>query len=164
MQPELKQWVSSVSMTTSGLNTCFMSIPQFMAQGDDGDDFLGSKYRIMRVRVYFDYSDVTLAGGLRLALGIPKDPSNTTFLDTGTSGSLIPANMREVTMLKEMFLKTDGSNLNGYMEWNGPLNVEMNVTGSTPLKNNLILQINSEAAAASISSNTRTRVEVMFTG
>jgi len=164
MQPELKQWVSFQNLNVSGVNAAFMSIPLFMNQGDDGDDFLGSKFRILRVRVYFDYTDVTTTSGIRLSLGIPKDPGNTTITDIGTAGTLIPHNYRQVTMLKEMFLKTDGSNLNGYMEWSGPLNVEMNSAGSSPLKNNLTLQINSDGVSSSISSLNRTRVEVMFTG
>ena len=164
MQAELKQFRSIATLATSGVNAAFLSIPTAMNQGDGGDNFDGSKFRIMRVRVYFDYSDVTTTSGIRLALGIPKDPGSSTILDVGTSGTIVPANMREVTMLKEMFLKTDGSNLNGYMEWNGPLNVEMNSAGSVPLKNNLILQINSDAVAASIASVGRTRVEVLFTG
>jgi len=135
-----------------------------MAQGNDGDQFIGSKFRIVRVRVYFDYSDITTTSGIRLSLGIPKNPSDGTILDTTTEGTLAVPNMRRVTMLKDMFLKTDGSNLNGYMEWNGPLNVEMNDTGITPLKNNLILQINSEGQSTNIGSSTRTRVEVLFTG
>jgi len=164
LQPELKQFATLTNLGTSGANTAIMSIPAYMAQGDGGDQFIGSKFRIVRVRVYFDYSDVVTTSGIRLSLGIPKDPSDTTILSTSTEGTLAIPIMRQVTMLKEMFLKTDGSNLNGYMEWNGPLNVEMNVSGVTPLKNNLILQINSEGVSGSLSSATRTRVEVMFTG
>jgi len=164
MQPELKQWRSTTSLNASGLNSVVMSIPSFMTQGNDGDQFLGSKFRIARVRVFFDYSDVTTTSGIRLALGIPKDPSSQTILDTSTSGTVIPHNMRTDTMLKELFLKTDGSNLNGYMEWSGPLNVEMNALGTAALKNNIILQINSDGVSASLASSTRTRVEVLFTG
>jgi len=164
LQPELKQYVSSANMSTSGLNSAYFSICGIMNQGDDGNDFLGSKMRILRVRVFFDYSDVATTSGIRLSLGVPKDPSDILITDTGTSGTVVPHNMRTVTMLKEMFLKTDGSNLNGYMEWNGPLNCEFVAAGSTPVKNNLILQINSDGVASDISSNTRTRVEVLFTG
>jgi len=164
MQPELKQWVSSATMVTVGANSAVMSIPNFMSQGDNGDQFLGSKFRILRVRVFFDYTDVTTTSGVRLALGIPKDISDNAIIDTGTSGTIIPHNLRRTTMLKEMFLKTDGSNLNGYMEWKGPLNIEMSDIGTSPLKNNLLLQINSDGVAASIASTARTRVEVLFTG
>jgi len=165
LQPELKQFVSDFAgFSTSGTNTAVSSIPIIMSQGDGGNQFIGSKFRIMRVRVYFDYSDVTTTSGIRLSLGIPKDPSDSVILDTTAAGTLIPHNMRSVTMLKEMFLKTDGSNLNGYMEWNGPLNVEMNSGGTSPLKNNLICQINSAGVSTDISATTRTRVEVLFTG
>ena len=164
LQPELKQFVTSTGLIATSTNAAVLSIPTSMSQGNDGDQFDGSKFRITRVRVFFDYSDVTTTSGIRLALGIPKDPSSTTILDVGTSGTVIPHNMRQVTMLKQMFLKTDGSNLNGYMEWNGPLNIEMNDTGNSVLKNNLTLQINSDGVANDLSLNTRTRVEVMFTG
>ena len=164
MQPELKQFISTANFGTASLNATRVSIPTIMNQGNLGNNFTGSKFRIVRVRVYFDYSDVTTTSGIRLFLGIPKDPSTADILDTGTSGTCIPHNMRQVTMLKEMFLKTDGSNLNGYMEWNGPLNVEMNSVGGLPLRNNLTLQINSDGASSDISSATRTRIEVLFTG
>jgi len=164
MQPELKQWVSAVSLTSVGANTATMIIPQAMNQGNDGDQFLGSKFRIMRVRVYFDYTDVTTTSGIRLALGMPKDINDNVIMDTGTSGTVIPLNMRRTTLLKEMFLKTDGSNLNGYMEWLGPLNIEMSDDGNSTLKNNLIVQINSDAVGATIASSARTRIEVLFTG
>jgi len=164
MQPELKQWVSVSALTTVGANSAVMTIPQVMNQGNDGDQFLGSKFRINRVRVYFDYTDVTTTSGIRLALGIPKDISDNAIMDVGTSGTVIPLNMRRTTLLKEMFLKTDGSNLNGYMEWLGPLNIELSDDGNTTLKNQLILQINSDAVGATIASAARTRVEVMFTG
>jgi len=164
-QPELKQFVSSANLDTHvNGNAAHASIPDIMSQGNDGDQFVGSKYRILRVRIYFDYTDVTLTSGLRLALGIPKNPASTTILDTSAQGTVIPHNMREVTILKEMFLKTDGSNLNGYMEWNGPLNVEMNSVGNVALRNNLILQINADGQAANIAVADRTRIEILFTG
>jgi len=164
MQPELKQFINSSPLSVITTNAAALSIPTTMAQGDAGDQFIGSKFRITRVRVYFDYTDVTTTSGIRLGLGISKDPSDNSILEVGTTGTVLPANMRRVTMLKEMFLKTDGSNLNGYMEWNGPLNVEMNSTGSAPLKNNLILQANSDGVAASLADTGRTRIEVLFTG
>ena len=164
LQPEIKQFVNAITMGTVGANTATLSIPIYMNQGNDGDEFLGSKFRILRVRVFFDYTDVTTTSGIRMALGIPKDPSATTVLTNASDGTVVPHNMRQVTMLKEMFLKTDGSNLNGYMEWLGPLNVEMNDTGNTPLKNNLILQVNSIGVGALLAATARTRVEVLFTG
>jgi len=164
LQPELKQFVSSGNLSVTGTNAAYVSIPNIMTQGDGGDQFSNSKFRIARVRVYFDYSDVTTVSGIRMSLGIPKDPSNLTITGTFADNTVIPANMRAVTMLKEMFLKTDGSNLNGYMEWLGPLNVEMNSAGSSALKNNLIFQINSENAAVNLSQASRTRIEVLFTG
>jgi len=164
LQPEIKQFVNAITMGTVGANTATLSIPIYMNQGNDGDEFVGSKFRILRVRVFFDYTDVTTTSGIRMALGIPKDPSATTVLTNASDGTVVPHNMRQVTMLKEMFLKTDGSNLNGYMEWLGPLNVEMNDTGNTPLKNNLILQVNSIGVGALLAATARTRVEVLFTG
>jgi len=164
LQPEIKQFVNAITMGTVGANTATLSIPIYMNQGNDGDEFVGSKFRILRVRVFFDYTDVITTSGIRMALGIPKDPSATTVLTNASDGTVVPHNMRQVTMLKEMFLKTDGSNLNGYMEWLGPLNVEMNDTGNTPLKNNLILQVNSIGVGALLAATARTRVEVLFTG
>jgi len=164
LMPELKQFVTFSSLPSTA-NSAQVSIPSVMGQGDSGTAYDGSKFRIARVRVFFDYSDVTTTRGIRLALGIPKDPSDTTIL-SNLAGNCTsePANMRQVTMLKEMFLKTDNSNLNGYMEWSGPLNVEMNASGTTPLKNNLIFQVNSDGVGALLANVQRTRIEVLFTG
>jgi len=164
MQPELKQFVTTANLQTSGTNTAYQSIPLVMNQGNDGDQFLGSKFRIARVRAYFDYTDVAVTSGVRMAFGIPKDPTTALILDNGTAGTVTPHNMREVTILKEMFLKTDGSNLNGYLEWTGPLNVEMSAAGSGVLKNNLIFQVNSDGVGSNLSTFTRTRIEILFTG
>ena len=164
LMPELKQFVSSVNLINT-VNSAQCSIPLYMSQGNDGDQFLGSKFRILRVRLYFDYSDVTLTNGIRMVFGIPKDPSDTLLLtNLGSINTVEPANMRRVTILKEMFLKTDGSNLNGYMEWSGPINVEMNDTGISVLKNNFLVQINSDGVGLELASSQRARLEVLFTG
>jgi len=82
-QPELKQFVSTANLDTHvNGNAAYASLPDIMSQGNDGNQFIGSKYRILRVRVYFDYTDVTLTSGLRLGLGIPKQPNDLTILDT----------------------------------------------------------------------------------
>jgi len=100
-----------------------------------------------------------------MALGVPKDPSTLSILTTTTNQSqVLPANYFNVTILKEKYLKTDGSDYAGYMEWTGPLNVEMDQGGGTALKNNLIFQVNSTGLGLALSSSVRTRVEVLFTG
>jgi len=164
LMPEMKQFVSSVSLTT-GANTAYAVIPTLMASGTDGTQFVGSKFRIMRVRVYYDYTDVTITKGVRMVFGIPKDPSSAPLISTATStNSILPINLRGGTLLKEKFLKTDNSDLNGYFEWSGPLNVEMSESGTFVFKNALIFQVNSDGVGAALALNTRTRIEVLFTG
>jgi len=162
--PEIKQWISS-SLLTNAANGASASIPTLMTQGDDGNDFLGSKFRILRVRIYYDYTTVTPSDSIRMILGVPKDPSNNLMLTT-TSGQsqVLPANYFSTTVLKEKYLKTDGSDHAGYMEWTGPLNVEMTETGASPLKNNLVFQVNSTGQGLNLAQNSRTRIEVLFTG
>ena len=164
LQPELKQFVST-SALSNNTDAAYVSIPSIMNPGTGGDDFEGSKFRIARVRVYYDYTDVATTSGVRMALGVPKISTATTILDdTATNGTVRPANMRSTTIFKEKFLKTDGSDLNGYMEWTGPLNVEMNGPGSGIFKNNLIFQVNSDGVGASLAASSRTAIEVLFTG
>ena len=164
MLPELKQFVSTANLT-SGTDEAYVSIPSIMNPGTGGDDFEGSKFRIARVRVYYDYTDVASTSGIRMALGMPKVSTATTILPTGaTLGTVRPANLRSTTIVKEKFLKTDGSDLNGYMEWTGPLNVEMNGPGNGIFKNNLIFQVNSDGVGASLADASRTAIEVLFTG
>jgi len=162
--PEIKQWVSAITLQST-TNGAYTSIPAAMSQGDDGNDFLGSKFRILRVRIYYDYSTLTPTDSIRMALGVPKDPSNTLILTTTTGQSqVLPSSYFTVTMLKEKYLKTDGSDAAGYMEWTGPLNVEKSETGGIVLKNNLIFQVNSSNLGTSLAASSRTRIEVMFTG
>ena len=162
--PEIKQWISAVNLTTT-LNGAYVTIPTAMSQGDDGNDFIGSKFRVLRVRIYYDYSTVTVTDSIRMVLGVPKDPSQTAILTTTTGQSqVLPANYFATTILKEKYLKTDGSDHAGYMEWTGPLNVEMNEGGTIPLKNSLIFQVNSSGQGSLLGNSTRTRIEVLFTG
>jgi len=72
--PEIKQWISAVNLITT-LNGAYVTIPIAMSQGDDGNDFIGFKFRVLRVRIYYDYSTVTVTDFIRMVLGVPKDPS-----------------------------------------------------------------------------------------
>jgi len=162
--PETKQFITPGNLD-NGLNEARISLPLAMTQGLAGDNFNGSKFRILRVRVYYDYSDLTPTSAIRMGLGMSKDPSVTSLFSTiPGQETTLPANYRSVTMLKEKMLKTDGSDHAGIWEWTGPLNVEMNDAGTLVRKNNLTLQINSESLGASLAASSRTRVEVMFSG
>jgi len=162
--PEIKQFISATTLTST-TNGAYISIPVAMSQGDSGNQFEGAKFRILKVRVYYDYSTLAPADSIRMGLGVPKDPSTQSIFTTTTGqANVLPANYFNVTMLKEKYLKTDGSDHAGYMEWTGPLNCEMTETGVTPLKNNLIFQVNSAGLGSSLASTTRTRIEVIFTG
>jgi len=163
LMPELKQFIRTGALS-SIFNSAYTSVPVSMGAGTSGVAFLGSKFRIERVRVYYDYSGITVTEGIRMALGIPKDPSNLTILETGANSTTLPANMRKVTILKERFLKTDGSDLNGFLEWKGPLNVEMDDAGAVALKNNLIFQVNSANAGSDLAASGVQAIEVLFTG
>jgi len=163
-KPEIKQWISA-STLPSATDGAYMSIPIYMTQGDDGNDFIGSKFRILRVRVYYDYTGLTITDSVRMVLGVPKDPNSTSILSTTAGQSqTLPSNYFNVTIFKEKYLKTDGSDHAGFLEWTGPLNVEMDQTGASPLKNNLFFQVNSTGNGAGLAVAQRTRIEVIFTG
>jgi len=163
-KPEIKQWIS-VAPLTDVINGAYVSIPVAMAQGDDGNDFLGAKFRILRVRIYYDYTTTTPTESIRMGLGVPKNPDTAELFPVTTGQSqVVPTSYFEYTMLKEKYLKTDGSDYAGMMEWTGPLNVEMNQQGTSPVRNNLLFQVNSPNEGTRLAASNRTRIEVLFTG
>lgn len=147
--PEMKQYTKS-SLSASSTSYAYSSIPSDMGQGDDGDDFIGSNFRIARIRVYYDFSQISLTSGVRMALVIPKDPSTTSvnaILSTTT-----PVDKTNFTILFDRLLPDSVDVAAGYFDWSGPLNVEMNKTGTTTLRNNVHLHVYASGVGASMAN------------
>lgn len=137
--PETKLYSRSTLANYGLSNLSYSSIPQDMNQGDDGEDFLGSKFRITRMRVYYDFSQSTLTSGVRIAVVIPRNPSSAPV--NALSTSTTPINTREYTVLHDMLLPDAAETAAGTFDVTGPINVEMSNTGTTALRNNVWLLI-----------------------
>lgn len=147
--PETKQFYRD-SLQSLGTDYSYSVITSDMSQGDAGSQFLGSHMRVMRVRVYYDFSDYVTAlfEGVRLSLYIPKNPT----------GVVAQANARDpwdkhlVTPLHEILLPKDASALTGVFDWTGPVNVEFDAAGIGALRNALVLQVCSTGNATNLGS------------
>jgi len=135
--PETKQFTSSVVNEATGTDTCSDRIPIRMNQGNDSDQFIGSKFRIQRVRVHYDFTGLSLSRGHRIMLVIPKDPTGGSFPISSNVTNQVDTD--EWTVLHDQLMSNDMGLRSGTFDWSGPLNVEMNKTGSTPVRNNLML-------------------------
>ena len=156
--PETKQIFRNL-IATSDTDYAIESIPSFMNQGDGSDQFVGSKVRIQRVRVTYDFSGLSLTTGHRIMLVIPKDPSN--FVTPVTSNIWHQIDTDQFTVLHDQIMSNDSSLRAGTFDWVGPLNVETNKNGTTPLRNNLTLVVFSDGQGANI--RTRVGYSVWFT-
>lgn len=158
MLPEMKNFRSG-TLSTSGSNYAYSSISNTIVQGDDGNDYIGSKYRMHRIRVMYDYSQLSLTSAVRLMLVITKDPSTTptAILSSATT----PVDPHSYTVLHDMLLPDSPDALAGTFDWTGPLNVEMSQIGGTVLRNNVWLLAYSTSNGTNISS--KTSFSVWFT-
>ena len=133
-----------------------------MNQGNDSDQFIGSKFRIQRIRVNYDLTTLTLTSGFRMMLVIPKDP-NVSFATSGvpifTTSDQV--NTDEYTVLHDQLMSNDASLRAGTFDWVGPLNVEMNKAGTTCQRNNVHLFFFSDSAGTD--ANTQITYSVWFT-
>lgn len=136
--PETKQFIKS-SLTNGDTDFAYSSIPTDMTQGDGGNEFLGAKFRIQRIRVFYDI-DTTLSKGVRIAVAIPKDPSGV----VGVTNEREAFNTHQDTVLYDMLLPNDPSCLSGTFDVVGPINVELNAAGTTPLRNNIQVYVHSD--------------------
>jgi len=119
--PEIK--LNIVDSATSFLTNQQASydLPDNIVRGTASNDRIGSKIRISRIRVHFDYSGLTtLTSGVRMSLVIPKDPSVTALL----SSQYASWDTQRFTVLYDTIMPNDPSCLAGIVEFASPLNVE----------------------------------------
>lgn len=150
LMPETRQFTQSA---TTGSFASYTSsvIPQDMMQGDGGSQFTGSKFRMTRLRVHYDYSNLTLTSGVRIIVYIPKDPSGGPL---PIVNSTTPINTRQTTVLYDRLLPDDPSMLAGTFDVMGPINVEMNEAGTAALKNNITLVVLSNGSGPALRNAT----------
>jgi len=141
LKPETKQFKQN-ALTTSLAPVYYTSIAAAMTQGDASNEFVGSKFRMTRLRVYYDYSGLALTRGIRISVVIPK--KNFTY----TTAYMSPWDTTNTTVLYDMLLPNDPSVLAGTFDVPGPINVHMNPTGTTAESNDITIVINSDNASA----------------
>jgi len=146
--PETKQYLAA-SLSTSGFSDAYSPIPEQMTQGDSGSEFLGSKFRVMRLRVNYDWSAISLSGAVRLSVVIPKDPTTNPAL----TSSRQQWDTNTYTVLHDMLIPPDSSLTAGTFDVKGPINVEMDATGSAPRRNNICIYVFNTGNGAALASD-----------
>lgn len=122
-------------LTGSSTSYAYSSIATDMTQGDGGNQFIGSKFRLMSLKIKYDFSSVTLQSGVRIAIVIPKIPSAIPYLGS----SIDNWDAHSITVLKDILLPNDSALKCGIVDLKGPINIELDVSGSSPLKNNVYI-------------------------
>lgn len=157
MQPEMKQYEKS-TLTTAFTGYAYSSIPTDMSQGDASDQFIGSKLRMARLRVNYDWSQLTLTEAVRVSVVIPKDPSTTPFL----SNARATWDTAQFTVLHDMILPPDLSVSAGTFDVTGPINIEMTSNGVTCLRNNIQIYVGSNGNGTGLANDIS--YSIWFTG
>lgn len=156
--PEVKHYTQSISFTTT-THTAYQSVSNTVLQGDDSDDYVGSKFRMLRLRCFYDFTGGTLSEGVRMCVVIPKDPTTAPSIGSAVQ----PWDNTSYTVLHDMLLPNDKSVLAGTFDVTGPINVEMNLTSSVVQRNNIFVYLYSQNAAGVIGDITNFRYEMWFT-
>jgi len=120
-----------------------------MSQGDSSEQFIGSKFRLMRLRVNYDWSALTLIEAVRISVVIPKDPTTAPVLSSASRQWDTTA----FTVLHDMLLPKDPAVAAGTFDVTGPINCEMNSTGTSPLRNNVYIYVHSGTNGAALATD-----------
>lgn len=147
--PETKQYVRN-SLTSSTTNEGYSSIAKDMSQGSTGDDFIGSKFRVQRIRVNYDIqSSVTLTEGVRITVLIPKRAGFPPVLSPRANSQW---DTHVFTVLHDLLLPDDPSTRTGTFDVVGPINVETNSADSIVMRNDIHILAHSAGAGADLAS------------
>lgn len=120
-------------MLVANTNDCYSSIYTYMQQGDAGEHFSGSKFRMLRLRVMYDFSQITITSAVRMSVVIPKDPSTAPVLASAVNGW----DTQQYTVLFDRIVGDAAELLAGTFDVTGPITLEGTNDGITPLRNNV---------------------------
>lgn len=134
--PETKQYIQS-ALTLSNASAAFSNICTDITQGNDADQFIGSKYRITRLRVNYDFSQVSLSEAVRISVLIPKNASSIPVLFSARD----QWDTNLYTVLHDMILPDSPDTASGTFDVTGPINVEMDNDGTTPVRNSVYVYV-----------------------
>lgn len=143
--PETKFHSDGV-LGTSTTNYAYQSIPISILSGSGTNARVGAKIRILRMRVMYDFSQISLTEAVRISVVIPKDPSTTPAL----GNAITPWDTNSFTVLFDRLLGDDTALVSGTFDVKGPLNVDYASTGNTCLRNNVYVYVQSAGQAAAM--------------
>jgi len=146
--PETKQHIG-INLSTALTNSAYTALAEDMTQGTASDDFVGSKFRMMRLRVNYDWGDLTLTDAVRLSVVIPKDPTT----NPGIASAIAHWDTNTYTVLHDMLLPRDESLSAGTFDIKGPVNIEMNTAGTAVLRNNIHIYAYSTGNGSGLASD-----------
>lgn len=136
--PETKQYTKTM-LTGSSTDYTFSHVPDDMIQGYFGNEYVGSKFKIQRLKINYDWTAQvsTMTSGIRMVVGICKDPS--VAAHDHVTGVTAQIDHRAVTVLAERYFQPTLDDCCGSIDLKLPLNVEMSSTGSNVMKNNVFI-------------------------
>lgn len=132
--PEMKQYTVT-ALGFGDQDYASSSVIQDMTQGDDGNQFVGTKITAKRLRVLYNYSNFT-AGAVRMLVYIPKDASDG---NPPVSAIHHPVDTHRHTVLYDRILNTRGGDaiLSGHFDVKLNHQIETLLGGTTAVKNNI---------------------------
>lgn len=157
--PEMKQFLSLTSFSVLNADCATQKVAGSIAQGDGGNQFIGSKIRGYRLRILYDYSNLTLTDAVRLSVVIPKDPGATAFVNDVVE----PWESNDFTVLYDTVLANDPSQLSGIVDITGPWNIEYSVNPAIVRRNDIAVVVFSAGAATNLASSSNIRYTLWYT-
>lgn len=149
--PEMKQFTRS-SLTGSATDFAESQIITVMTQGDDGNQFVGTKITAKRLRVLYNYSTLD-AGAVRILVYIPKNPIEGT---SPFSDIHVPVDTHRFTVLYDRILNTRGGDAicSGHFDVKLNHQIETLLGGTSPIKNNIRIRVHAVGNGATVQNNT----------
>lgn len=133
LRPETKQY-RAFSLTNGFTNYAESAPSTSITQGTGDNQFIGNKFRISRLRVYYDFSQLTLTSGVRVVVYMPKASATSALPIASTT---TPISTIDHTVLYDMLLPDAPETATGSFDVTGPINVETNAGGSAVWRNDL---------------------------
>lgn len=158
--PEVKQYIRpALTNGPPGGTTASSLITTDMSQGDASNQFIGSKFRIKRIRVHYDFSDIaSVTEGFRISVVLSK---NASLAIPGLANSVSPWDTNQIRVLHDLQLSSALEHRAGTFDVTGPFLCTTNFAGTQPITNNIQVQARNFGKAADMA--TRMSYTVWYT-
>ncbi|CAN8138887.1 hypothetical protein THIOSC15_1210002 [uncultured Thiomicrorhabdus sp.] len=107
----------------------------------------------------YDFSQLTLSEGVRISVVIPKDPSIAPVI----TDHIDPWDTQTRTVIFDRILGDSAELLAGTFDVLGPINLEGDSTGTSPLRNNVHIYVHSAANGTNLASSNNISYSMWFT-